>query len=81
MSEVNESAEYEEVAARLAAEYENVHDGQTVSRCVAAARHGAAEVTGKATPDLVERIARKHLQVLARVAQERGQRITLGHHT
>jgi hypothetical protein len=81
MSQTNESTEYEEVATRLADEYNGVHDGETVSRCVAAARHGAAEVTGKATPDLVERIARKHLQVLARVARERRQRITLGHRT
>jgi hypothetical protein len=48
---------------------------------VAAARHGAEEVTGAATPDLVERIARKHLQVLAIVAAERrrqGSRPSMG---
>jgi hypothetical protein len=38
---------------------------------VSAARHGADEVCGGATPDLVERIARRHLEVLATVAAEK----------
>ena len=36
-----------------------------VSRCVTAARNGAEDVVGYATPELVERIARQHLKVLA----------------
>ncbi|MEU5880900.1 hypothetical protein [Spirillospora sp. NPDC047279] len=62
---------YEEIDERLTAEFAGVHATETVSRCVAAARHGAEEVTGAAAPDLVERIARKHLQVLAVVAAEK----------
>jgi hypothetical protein len=68
---------YEAVVARLAAEFTRVHPPEIVSRCVSAARHGAQDVTGSAAPDLVERIARKHLQVLAIVAAERRQRGTL----
>lgn len=63
--------EYIEVVERLAREFDGVHPPATVSRCVDAARHGARDVTGHATPELVERIARKHLQVLALVAAER----------
>jgi hypothetical protein len=55
----------------LAAEFSGVHHESTVTRCVDAARHGAEEVTGSATPDLVERIARQHLQVLALAFAER----------
>jgi hypothetical protein len=62
---------YEEVGDRLTEEFAGVHAADTVARCVAAARHGAQEVTGGAAPDLVERIARKHLQVLAMVAAEK----------
>ncbi|GAA2442874.1 hypothetical protein GCM10010191_69070 [Actinomadura vinacea] len=62
---------YEEVGDRLTEEFAGVHPSATVARCVAAARHGAQEVTGAAAPDLVERIARKHLQVLAIVAAEK----------
>ncbi|MFG1998319.1 hypothetical protein ACGFNU_04130 [Spirillospora sp. NPDC048911] len=72
---------YEEIGERLTEEFAGVHAQETVSRCVAAARHGAQEVTGAATPDLVERIARKHLQVLAMVAAEKlrhATRTTLG---
>ncbi|HEX2315132.1 MAG TPA: hypothetical protein VHJ17_15420 [Thermomonospora sp.] len=61
---------YRAVAERLAREFAGVHDPSTVTRCVTAARHGAQDVTGSATPDLVERIARKHLTVLATVAAE-----------
>ena len=64
---------YEEVAERLSREFGDVHSGETVGRCVDAARHGAQEVIGDSSPDLVERIARKHLQVLALVAAERRQ--------
>ena len=53
------------VISRLSSEFSGVHHSSTVSRCVDAARHGAQDVTGRATPDLVERIARQHLQVLA----------------
>lgn len=69
---------YREVSERLTREFTGVHEPATVSRCVAAARHGAQDVTGSAPPDLVERIARKHLQVLAIVAAEKKRRITLG---
>ncbi|GAA3962036.1 hypothetical protein GCM10023085_50670 [Actinomadura viridis] len=62
---------YEDVGDRLSAEFAGVHGPETVARCVAAARYGAEEVTGGAAPDLVERIARKHLQVLAVVAAEK----------
>lgn len=56
---------FEPVRSRLTEEFSGVHHTSTVTRCVDAARHGAEDVTGKATPDLVERIARQHLQVLA----------------
>ena len=42
-----------------------MHPAATVMRCVDAARYGALEVVGHAHPVLVERIARRHLQVLA----------------
>ncbi|MFB9965478.1 hypothetical protein [Sinosporangium siamense] len=63
---------YAEVEARLQEEFAGVHSATTVTRCVEAAHYGALEVTGSAHPDLVERIARKHLHVLALVASERG---------
>ncbi|MDL4773409.1 MULTISPECIES: hypothetical protein [Thermomonosporaceae] len=72
---------YTEIGERLTAEFEGVHAAETVARCVAAARHGALEVTGSAQPVLVERIARKHLEVLATVAAEKlrqARRTTLG---
>ncbi|MEU0237561.1 hypothetical protein ABZ234_07715 [Nocardiopsis sp. NPDC006198] len=56
---------YGSVVDRLSAEFSGVHHDSTVTRCVDAARHGAEDVMGRATPDLVERIARQHLQVLA----------------
>jgi hypothetical protein len=63
---------YEEVTEQLTREFVGVHAPETVTRCVDAALHGAEEVIGEANPDLVERIARRHLQVLARaVAQDR----------
>lgn len=71
-------AGYHEVRERLAEEFAGTHPLETVSLCVSAARHGAQDVTGSATPDLVERIARKHLQVLATVAAEKKRQITLG---
>lgn len=37
-----------------------------------AAHHGAVEVIGHAPAGLVERIARKHLRVLATAAEGRG---------
>ncbi|XVQ10932.1 three-helix bundle dimerization domain-containing protein [Spirillospora sp. CA-255316] len=70
----NRLSGYEEVGDRLTEEFAGVHPPETVARCVAAARHGAQEVTGGAAPDLVERIARKHLQVLAVVAAEKRRR-------
>lgn len=60
--------EYVDVVERLTVEFDGVHPAGTVSRCVAAARHGAEDVTGQAPPELVERIARKHLKVLALAA-------------
>lgn len=66
-----------EVAARLIVEFEGTHGPEMVSRCVSAARKGAEAVMGSGTPDLVERVARKHLQVLAIVAAERHGQMTL----
>ncbi|MEU7691228.1 hypothetical protein OHB01_09645 [Microbispora hainanensis] len=63
---------YEELEALLRDEFAEVHPPATVTRCVQAAHHGAIEVTGQAHPALVERIARKHLRVLATAAAERG---------
>jgi hypothetical protein len=62
---------YTAIGDRLAEEFEGVHPAETVDRCVSAAWHGAEEVTGAAPPDLVERIARRHLEVLATVAAEK----------
>lgn len=67
-----------DIAERLIQEFTGVHTAQDVTSCVAAAHHGAEEVTGAAPPDLVERIARRHLQVLAMVAAERRQGSHLG---
>jgi hypothetical protein len=69
---------YEEIASRLVSEFDGVHSEETVWRCVTAARHGAQDVTGSAPASLVERIARKHLQVLALVVAERRGKETLG---
>ncbi|WP_017570281.1 hypothetical protein [Nocardiopsis halotolerans] len=62
---------FEPVLSRLTDEFSDVHHTTTVTRCVDAARHGAEDVTGQATPELVERIARQHLQVLALAFSER----------
>ena len=62
---------YAELGERLAEEFDGVHTADTVDRCVRAARYGAEEVTGAAPADLVERIARRHLEVLATVAAEK----------
>lgn len=64
------SRTYEQVTEHLTGEFGSVHPAEMVIRCVDAARHGAEEVIGDASPDLVERIARKHLEVLAVVAAE-----------
>jgi hypothetical protein len=61
---------YEAVAESLARDFKKVHSAEMVIRCVEAARHSAEEVIGEASPDLVERIARKHLEVLALAAAE-----------
>ncbi|MEU9888560.1 hypothetical protein DQ384_18125 [Sphaerisporangium album] len=61
---------YTQVETVLKVEFAGVHPAATVARCIEAAHHGAMEVTGYAYPGLVERIARKHLQVLAVVAAE-----------
>ncbi|GAA5048811.1 hypothetical protein HNP84_000115 [Thermocatellispora tengchongensis] len=63
---------YADVAAALCEEFAGVHPPATVTRCVEAAHYGALEVTGCAHRGLVERIARKHLEVLALVASEPG---------
>jgi hypothetical protein len=68
---------YEEIATMLRAEFAEIHSPATVSRCMSAARHGAEDLTGSAPLDLVERIAREHLRVLAVVASERRHQITL----
>ncbi|GAA4569616.1 hypothetical protein [Planotetraspora kaengkrachanensis] len=72
MSQLPDSEQYEQVEALLRDEFAGIHPAATVTRCVQAAHHGAVEVTGHAPPSLVERIARKHLQVLATAAAERG---------
>jgi hypothetical protein len=61
---------FEMVAENLAEEFGGVHPAEMVIRCVEAARHSAEEVIGDASPELVERIARKHLEVLALAAAE-----------
>lgn len=61
---------FEMVAENLAKEFGQVHPAEVVIRCVDAARHSADEVIGEASPELVERIARKHLEVLALAAAE-----------
>ncbi|MFC4057103.1 hypothetical protein ACFOWE_02275 [Planomonospora corallina] len=70
---VPEPDPYADLSAALREEFAAVHSPATVTRCVDAARYGALEVTGHAHPWLVERIARRHLQVLATAAsgQER----------
>jgi hypothetical protein len=68
---------YEAITARLREEFAEIHSPAIVSRCVSAAQHGAEDVTGSAPLDLVERIARKHLEILAIVASERRHQITL----
>ncbi|MBT2206925.1 MULTISPECIES: hypothetical protein [Actinomadura] len=65
---------YAVIGERLGEEFEGVHADETVARCVSAARYGAEEVTGAAPPELVERIARRHLEVLATVAAEKRRR-------
>lgn len=62
---------YAGIGERLIEEFDGVHAADTVDRCVCAARYGAEEVTGAAPPELVERIARRHLEVLAMVAAEK----------
>ena len=61
---------FEMVAENLAEDFGGVHPPEMVIRCVEAARHSAEEVIGEASPELVERIARKHLEVLALAAAE-----------
>jgi hypothetical protein len=68
---------YEEITTRLRTEFAEIHSPAIVARCMSAAQHGAQDLTGSAPLDLVERIARKHLQVLAVVASERRHQITL----
>lgn len=63
---------YDLVITRLHEEFGDVHGRNTVRRCIDAARDGARDVIGDTSPDLVERIARRHLQVLATVAAENG---------
>lgn len=73
-----EAPGFQGVRERLAEEFTGTHPRETVALCISAARHGAKEATGAAPPDLVERVARKHLQVLATVAAEKRRQITLG---
>lgn len=67
--------DYEEVTERLRKEFAAIHPANTINRCVNAALHGAQDVIGSSDPDLVEKIARRHLRVLAIVAAERAPRI------
>lgn len=66
---------YEELTERLRKEFAATHPISTVNRCVSAALHGAQDVIGSDEPDLVEKIARRHLRVLAIVAAERSPRL------
>ncbi|HEY8478196.1 MAG TPA: hypothetical protein VIL71_00040 [Spirillospora sp.] len=65
---------YQAIGERLTEEFKGVHAADTVDRCVSAAHHGAEEIMGAAPPDLVERIARRHLEVLATVVAEKRRR-------
>lgn len=67
---ISRDSHFAPVVHRLASEFSSVHHTATVTRCVNAARHGAEDVTGNATPELVERIARQHLQVLSLALNE-----------
>lgn len=67
---ISRDSHFAPVVHRLASEFSSVHQTATVTRCVNAARHGAEDVTGNATPELVERIARQHLQVLSLALNE-----------
>ncbi|MDS1271442.1 hypothetical protein RIF23_14180 [Lipingzhangella sp. LS1_29] len=71
MFEETHSGDFQQVIDRLHHEFHGVHAQATVVRCVDSARHGAREVIGEATPRLVERIARQHLQVLELAYAER----------
>lgn len=71
---------YAVIGERLAEEFDGVHGADTVDRYVDAARYGAEEVIGSAPPDLVERIARRHLEVLATVAAEKRRRTSRTSH-
>lgn len=74
MSDANESDAdaYAAIVVRLRGEFAETHPESTVAQCVTAAKQGATQVTGAATPDLVERIARQHLRVLD-LAHSQGQ--------
>lgn len=65
---------YTAIGERLTEEFKGVHNTDTVERCVSAAWYGAEEVTGATSPDLVERIARRHLEVLATIDAEKRRR-------
>jgi hypothetical protein len=74
----SEPPSQEDVTEDLTEEFAGIHPPALVARCVAAAWHSAEDVTGTATPEQVERIARKHLEILATVAAERRRPITFG---
>ena len=66
---------YEELTERLSKEFAAIHPVSTVTRCVTAAQHGAEDIIGSNDLPLVEKIARRHLRVLAIATAERSQRI------
>ena len=66
---------YEELTERLNREFAAIHPVSAVTRCVTAALQGAEDIIGSADPEIVEKIARRHLRLLAIVAAERTQRI------
>lgn len=70
MPETTHRTDFQQVTERLCSEFRGIHPDATVHQCVDLARHGAHEVVGDATPQLVERIARQHLQVLELVHAE-----------
>lgn len=70
--------EYVDVVERLSVEFDGVHAAGTVSRCVAAARNGTTDIADEAPPDLVERVARKHLEVLAVSTSEKSPSAAAG---
>src|SRR5690606_27773100 len=65
---------YTALGVRLTEEFKGVHNTDNVVRCVSAAWYGAEEVRGATSPDVVERIARRHLEAPAAIDAEKRRR-------